>query len=209
MVKHLNYTIDAVLNCYKGQHDTCRKYSLVCGNTIFRSPYYRREKFQLNICPTDEIKLRNLVGIRLSPQALKSTYRATTTQKCEAVNKSCNRVNPKGITFSRTYPARIHTSIHYLNNGFANSLILKKEAVDAPVPTGSKVAASLLSLQLREKYFKNRNSKTYVKMLNSIQKRRRYDMYFQRQEQQKRQPRYVKNIGFRHFDHQYTKCINI
>ncbi|KAH3773765.1 hypothetical protein DPMN_175133 [Dreissena polymorpha] len=92
---------------------------------------------------SDQHVLRKCLEMVLGPAALDATKLLTTTQKCEAANRSYQAVNPKSVTFSRNCVGRIHGQVYKLNNGYANSVIAKTMELHANLTQGSKVIKQL------------------------------------------------------------------
>ena len=109
----------------------------------------------LQINGQDETRLRELIGLRLGVKAVEMTKFNTNTQKCESVNRAFSRTNPKNITWSRTVSGRIHTAVHMLNSGFANSTVKRLEAVGAPLSRGTRVIQQLKTVQRRTQYYRD------------------------------------------------------
>lgn len=181
MVRTLSFSTDAIIDCYDNKcGNTCAKYSLVCGGNKTnqcKHPYYNTIANPLNLSADDKTKLRALIGMRLSRKALLLTYKGTTTQKTEAINRAYNKVNPKDQTFSRNFSSRIHSGIHCVNNGSANSLVIKCKAVGAPITTGSKVARSLRSSNLRERYCKKKSMSHDNRIRRAVYRQEKYSLH--------------------------------
>ena len=162
-----------------------------------------------NISKDDEKLLRHCIGIRLSPSALKSTKLNTNTQKVEAVNRMYSKVNPKSITFSRNFPARIHSGIHSINNGLADSIVLKSEAIGSPIVPGSRCALSLKASQNREDYYRNIMKSKKRKSKRAYLRMKRYSVYDTKASDD--QVHYEKDCNLNNImknnniDHNYTK----
>ena len=218
MTCSLSFSTDAIIACYNNEcGSTCKKYSLVCGGRKakkFKNPYYNTLRWPLNITAADEKKLRQMISIRLGPSALKSTHKATSTQKAEAINRSYNRTNPKNITFSRNFSSRIHSAVHLVNNGLSCSIVKKTQAVGAPITAGSKVAKSLLSASRREQYKKLNSKSNKSKVNRALCRARRYKLYDKKIETNSSKKTYYRkdaNIAellpkktFK--EHNYSKC---
>ncbi|KAH3772652.1 hypothetical protein DPMN_173994 [Dreissena polymorpha] len=87
----------------------------------------------------DKGSLIKCVDIMLSPTALDKTKLLTSTQKCEAVNRSYKTVNPKMIINPRNFAGRIHGQVHNLYNGYAVSVLIKTKSLGATLTKGSSV----------------------------------------------------------------------
>ena len=62
-----------------------------------------------------------IVNMKLSVSAIEELKLGTSTQKCEAVNRSLSISLPKGNDFPRNVHGRLHSTIHRPNNGIAVS----------------------------------------------------------------------------------------
>lgn len=155
--RKLTYVTDAIVNCYRGNHGSCKKHSYACGGK-FKNLWpisFLPHGLSLQINGQDETRLRELIGLRLGVKAVEMTKFNTNTQKCESVNRAFSRTNPKNITWSRTVSGRIHTAVHMLNSGFANSTVKRLEAVGAPLSRGTRVIQQLKTVQRRTQYYRD------------------------------------------------------
>lgn len=207
MIRALSYVVDAIILCYNNMcGDLCKKYSFVCSgikNKKFQNPYFTNE---LCLSKSDEIQLRKIINMRLGPKAIKVTNTCRNTQKTEAVNRSYTRVNPKTTTFSRNFSSRIHSSVHFLNNGFSNSIAIKMAAIGAPISPGSKVAKSLKRTQLRDVYVKTHMKSALAKRQRALARKKKYQLYQSKPE--KTEQIYKKDQNFKDLalsDHNYIK----
>lgn len=66
-----------------------------------------------------------VLKMRLSCDAVHRLRFNTSTQKCEAVNKSISVSLPKNVNYTRNFEARVHSTIHRLNNKLGESLKAK------------------------------------------------------------------------------------
>jgi len=177
MRRSLSYTIDAIIQCYRGNCGTsCRRYSYVCGGAITKcwDKSYLPKGIKLNISDSDEDKLRNCILHRLGKDGLEKTRFNTNTQKTEAVNRSYQRSNPKIVTYSLNFPARVHSAAHLCNNGIGDSTIAKCEALGTPISRASRVARALRSEQIRQNYIAKYQKSPKFKSRRSHLRRGRY-----------------------------------
>uniref|UniRef100_K1Q240 Mutator-like transposase domain-containing protein n=1 Tax=Magallana gigas TaxID=29159 RepID=K1Q240_MAGGI len=94
MKNKLSYAVDAIVQCYMGDHALCRKHSLVCNGGI--------------------------VNWRLSPAVLDKNINS---QKVESFNRTLRRSLPRNVTFTRNFAGRVHSAAHSSNNGPGDSIL--------------------------------------------------------------------------------------
>jgi len=136
--------ISTMILCFRGYCGTeCRKYSLVCSGHHAQSKNYLPANVKVKMTANDQTVLTKCIEMILGPTALDATKLLTTTQKCEAVNRSYQAVNPKTMNFSRNCGGRIHGQVHKLNVGYGSSVIIKTTELNAHLTRGSKVIAQL------------------------------------------------------------------
>ncbi|WAR15435.1 hypothetical protein MAR_005540, partial [Mya arenaria] len=98
----------------------CRQFSYVCNGNFKQVKNYMPENVKVKMTQTDEQVLTKCLEMGvLGGDNLENTKLMTTTQKCEAVNRSYQAVHPKSVTFLRNCSGRIHGQILKLNNGYA------------------------------------------------------------------------------------------
>jgi hypothetical protein len=144
----LTYIMDAIVSCYGGKCELCKKYSFVCNGEI--------EKFLLKPGTVldfsdadDESILRQCLTFRLGSKGVNLTALNSNTQKAESVNRTYSKTNPKQLTFSRNFESRIHSAVHFRNNGLASSTVNKLQAVG--VQASSSVHRYLQAEDRRQK----------------------------------------------------------
>ncbi|KAH3774675.1 hypothetical protein DPMN_176061 [Dreissena polymorpha] len=136
--------ISAIILCFNGYCGTsCAKYRYVCAGTNRQAKNFMPNNVKVRMVNSDQQVLKKCIEMVLGPAALDATKLLTTTQKCEAANRSYQAVNPKSVTFSRNCVGRIHGQVHKLNNGYADSVIAKTMELHANLTQGSKVIKQL------------------------------------------------------------------
>ena len=118
MNSHFSQCVDAIIACYSGRcGKPCSQHSLVCAglqSKRWNHTSYTRFMRGDSLQPSDsDIRmLRSAIEIRLGPNAVKSQEFNTNTQMSEATNRTFSRTNPKGVTFSKNFESRIHSTVH-------------------------------------------------------------------------------------------------
>ena len=112
--RKLSFTCDALVTCYQGQHNLCRKHSFVCkggtsDNWVMRSSFLPKKKESEDI-------LRQCFAYRLSPTALSQNTINANTQKVEGFNRCLRRSLPRNVTFTTSFPGRAHAAAYAVNN---------------------------------------------------------------------------------------------
>ena len=86
--KQLKTCMEAILPCYIGQHDLCKKNSLVCRGK-YSFPYLSKSlRYRINLNYLDRNKLKGELLKRLTPEMLKNTCKLQSTQKAESLNSA-------------------------------------------------------------------------------------------------------------------------
>jgi len=132
---------------------------LVCSGNYRKAKNYMLDNVRLKMTDDDETLLRKCIEILLGPESIEKTKFLTSTQKCEAVNRSYNACLPKNVTFLRNCHGRIHGQILRLNHGLADTVILKARVNGVKLSHGSSVIRHLLRT---EYYDKLRKTTRYI-----------------------------------------------
>lgn len=177
----ISYTGDAIIECYKGHHQLCKKHSFVCDGSLTGKWNATFLPENCDITPTrkDESLLRECIDYRIGQKTVTDTMFLTNTQKSEGVNRAFSLRNPKNTTYSRNFSGRIHSAVHQMNNGPGQSLSLQLQAVGAPITPGSRIARQLKQKQKRHAYIKNYLRSKYARLRRCklrIYKYKLYDM---------------------------------
>ena len=163
--------ISAIVLCFRGYcGHMCKKYSLVCAGDQRQASSYLPPNSKLKMTGSDVSLLKSCVEILLGKDNLTKTKFQTSTQKCEAVNRAYHAVMPKNVTFPRNCHGRIHGQVLRLNNGHADSTILKAEANKLKHPRGSAVVRKLCKM---DKDDRGRTASQYIARVKASRYSRR------------------------------------
>lgn len=166
IINRASYLIDAIINCYEGNCDNCRKYSFVCKESThtfkWKRPYLRSlntdntERIFIKPTTKDRTTLKKCLEMRLGKKNVKKTFLNTTQNKCEGANRGLSKGVPKHLTFARNYPGRVHACVHSMNNGPGTSITKLCSAIGAPITPNSKVSRTLQRMDLTKDNHKKR-----------------------------------------------------
>ena len=168
----------AIVHCYMGHHDICRRLSLVCKGD-YKYPYMPvNARGRLHMSYSDKKTLKQILAKRIGPEAIDKTKYGTNTQKCESVNHAFSVTNAKALqTFARNGCARDHSAVHLVNNGHANSIVRKCEAAGCPVLSRSNTAKALARMDKRQRYHTLRAKSKHYKKRRAQCRTQRYNLY--------------------------------
>lgn len=181
----LSYISDAVIECYKGNHVLCKKYSFVCnGNSKCWRRYYMTRgcigKKLINPDPSDTEKLRKCLAIRLGPKAISMTSLNTNTNKVEGANRGLSKACPKHVTFPRNDHGRKSAAVHSMNNGPGLSLVKLAKASGAPLTSSPAMATVLKRKDNEVRRQKERKKSDNYKTSRANLRNQRYWSYDER-----------------------------
>ena len=177
--------ISTMIMCFRGYCGTeCRKHSFVCSGNHSQSKNYLPSNVRVKMTANDQTVLHKCIEMVLGPTSLDATRLLTTTQKCEAVNRSFQTVHPKTMTFSRTCVGRIHGQVHTLNIGFGSSVVLKTAELNAHLTRGSRVIEQLAAIDRLNKHRRLPSQVTKAKVSRARARQIKYkmheDMYYKK-----------------------------
>jgi hypothetical protein len=179
MRRLLAHVPETLICCYQGDCSKCDEHSLVCG-TNKKFPWKKgfQPKFMF-IKPNsaDKKKLLTYIAMRLGPDMLAKTFLNTSTQKCEAFNRTLSRCNPKSVTLKRNFSGIIHSAAHLSNCGIAKSTITKCAAVGAPLSDGTRVVDQLKTKDRRIEYIRQKMKSPKYKAGRIDRRMKRYQEY--------------------------------
>jgi hypothetical protein len=160
----------ATVSCYAGDCSSCRRHSYVCSggasnNWWNRSMFLATHKItNLQMNDKDKHLLQEILKMKLSISALDEMKLGTSTQKCEAVNRSISVSLPKNVNYSRNVHGRLSSTIHRLNNGLCNSAVEKLSCMG--VTLSPKPLRSLKKMEQEQEY-----QKSYAKRPETVKRR--------------------------------------
>lgn len=158
----LSMTPKALIECYKGNCELCPQYSMVCNpknDKPWKKSYLPSQlKGGINMTPEDVNKLEQLILYRLGSEAVRVTYKNSNTQKVEALNRSYTKTNPKVVTSTRNFKARIHSAVLTNNMGFDEAVALKLKSCRHQI--SPKVTRKLVTIEKRRQFFKAKQQKS-------------------------------------------------
>lgn len=131
------------------------------------------------------------MGMRFNRQVVLKTKFGTSTQKCEAVNSAYMRSLPKSKTFQRNIFGRIHSRIHFLNNGRYRSSLLKLRALGVKFHPRGPAMLQIKREQDKVLYDRKRQKHLKYKHERSKRAQKKYSMYDNRPE---KEPTYKKRM---------------
>ncbi|KAL4241145.1 lens induction in camera-type eye [Mactra antiquata] len=176
--KKMPKIIDTIVLCFKGYcGHSCKTNSLVCCGNYRQAKNFMPSNIKLKMTEADELSLIQCIGIMLSPNAIENTRFLTSTQKCEAVNRAYQAVNPKTISNPRSFSGRIHSQIHNLNNGYTRSILLKSKFLGASLPSRSKVIRQMLATDKRNRRRRDPEVLAKKKLRRFASRRQRYELH--------------------------------
>lgn len=169
----ISHICDAIISCYTGNHELCRRHSFVCkgGKKFWLSRRtFLPKKFRIYGSAANLDTIRKCVNYRLGPKALKQTRLNMNTQKVEGFNRSLRRSLPKNVTFTKNFEGRVHAAVHSVNLGPGESLIMICDQLGVPFSPGSTVETSLKKIQKDDKLQKQ-HKKTQKYRSSRVKKR--------------------------------------
>ena len=172
MLKLFKPLHNSIVQCYIGDHSLCKQYSFVC----FKPPRLQWPKHYLDeslktgmtMSESDQTKVRELIGERLSEKAVENTYLNLNTQTVEGLNRKFQKTNPKNITSTRNFKARTLTSVVEYNLGLPEATHRMHKMSGHSVC--KKIKEKISKLEERGKLIKAKNSSLKYKTtrLNKI-----------------------------------------
>ena len=171
VIAALKNTPTAIIECYKGNHKLCKKHSYVCFKGGRKS--YRGEN--ISMTETDEQLLLTAILKYLGPNAISRNYGHASTQKNEAVNRVFSKTNPKTVTSTRNFCAKVSAGVLLNNLNFDESVTLTHKIAE------HRVSQSLLNKvkkvsRVRDEQ-KKRKKKKDVKARRAEITSEKYDSY--------------------------------
>ena len=211
----LSYAKLAIVQCYMGDHASCRKHSLVCKgglkNNWVRKSTYLEDNFKIPCSVENENLLHACISKRLSPAVLAKTIKNSNSQKVESFNRTLRRSLPRNVTFTRNFSGRAHSAVHSSNNGPGSSIRGLCSGVGAAIPTSGLVDKTLDKVQKDYEFNKNYQKLPARKIKRVIKRKKMYKLYEKHQEEVK----YKKNLMLSEFrarknknadpEHNYSK----
>ena len=150
----------ATVECYAGNCSRCPMDSLVCsglsvGSWWLKSVYLSTHEITyLQMDENDKGLLETLLEMHLSEEAIKKVSSGTSTQKCEAFNRSTSATIRKEVNFSKNFEGRVHSAAQRINNTLGESLKEKLLFVTG-TPLSSKTLEALGQISKRSEYLKS------------------------------------------------------
>ena len=166
--KQLKTCVEAILPCYIGQHDLCKKNSLVCRGK-YSFPYLSKSlRYRINLNSLDRNKLKGELLKQLTPEMLKKTCKLQSIQKAESMN-SAFRVTIK--------PPKHCSAILLTNSGPGAALLHSASVAKVPLVGGQRLRSQLREMQSRRDYWRRRSKQESSHISGAIHKRYKYRLY--------------------------------
>ena len=160
---------EAIISCYQGNHEGCRRKSQVCkvkktSNWVSKSPYLP-DDFKIKPKQKDIEQLNESIDYRLGHDIMQKVKYLQNTHKVESVNRAIGITNPKNMIFTRNARGRASSAVHAVNDGVAESIASTCRESGTELTKG--VTRGLLALSRQ-----NHLRKTYKKSKTAINSRR-------------------------------------
>ena len=141
---------DNILNCFSGDHSTCKESSLICAGRgkADSFPKYLPHNRAIEMNRSDRAALQAAIDYRLSRDASYKQRKLQTTNKVEAMHLSCLKLNPKMKTYKRNFSYRNHSAIHSNAIGSSKSIL----SLMSKLNVYPKSFSGLKSLQNKARY---------------------------------------------------------
>ena len=165
MITYLSKTVNAIVKCVQGEHNSCDSSSLMCRSG-------RRWSCGFVVSPgTEDVDLlKSGILYRLSPDSIGMSHLGHSTQKSESFNRSLHRSLPKNVLYKRNVFGRTHATVHRLNNRFDVSFRQQLEAVGCHLDKCKKVLmylksvkAKIINDQKRQRSLKYKARRNYLR----------------------------------------------
>ena len=178
--RKISYVVDAIIECYCGNHALCKKYSFVCGgkkNLWTKRGSLLPKSFKIVTSESNKECLRKSVSKRLGPKILEKTRLNMNTNFVEGFNRSLRRSLPSNVTFKKNVSGRAHSAVHSVNYGPGESILELCSALHCEIPVGSSAYGALKSIQKYDFLQKQHKQSLEYKKFRSDKRAKLYKLY--------------------------------
>ena len=177
--RHMQNVMKRIVMCSGFCGIYCQINSYVCAGLT--SNHWHKEfipgNTSLKMTPHDEMSVAKCIGVLLDSKSFELVRFLTSTQKCDALNRTLPRRNPKNGTHSKSFPGRTHTAIHLRNHWFGNSTLLPTNVLGAALKLGSSVTKHLKQEQYLAMHRSKRKQLKESKQIRSMTRQGKYKMH--------------------------------
>ncbi|CAC5394836.1 unnamed protein product [Mytilus coruscus] len=145
----ISHVVDAIFNCYTGNHLSCKKQSFLCDElkkVWLRGRSLVPKTFKIAHSQQNIDFIRKTVNLRLGPNMLENTRLNMNTSFVEGFNRSLRRSLPSNVTFNRNITGRAHSAAHSANFGLGESVLELCTALHCEVSVGGSAYKALNGL---------------------------------------------------------------
>ena len=211
----ISFIVDAIGNCYMGNHTKCKKHSFACDGSRkmwLKGRPFLPENFKIVHTLKNLDLLRKFINKRLGPKILEKTRLNMNTNFVEGFNRSLRRSLPSNVTFKKNVSGRAHSAVHSVNFGPGESILELCSALHCDIPVGSTSFKALKDIQkfdalqkehkqsIKYKTFRIEKRKKLYKLYEKLSEIIEYEKNVLLQEQQEEKPSTSK-----HSEHPYSK----
>lgn len=199
--KESQKAVELILDCYSGNCTHCRRGFTACGGGKLKC-WWETSNYnwkgwgirKFNMSPSDRAQVKAVLEMKFGSHSIHLQKLNSNTNKNEAINRGISASLPKNVNFSRNVGGRSASSIHRLNYGPGDSLLLKLETAGCPVTRGGCVAKAIRGLQKQSEYAREYKRRRDVRRRKSINKAKAICEHFRAKHERKKAG---KKMGYR------------
>lgn len=176
----ISHVVDAIVNCYTGNHLLCKKHSFLCNGLQklwLRGRSLLPKTFKIAHSQQNIDFIRKTVNLRLGPNMLEKTRLNMNTNFVEGFNRSLRRSLPSNVTFKRNVTGRAHSAAHSVNFGPGESVLELCTALHCEVPVGGSAYKALKEIQKVDILQKQHKKTMQYKQFRSDKRAKLYKLY--------------------------------
>ncbi|CAC5377616.1 unnamed protein product [Mytilus coruscus] len=179
----ISHVVDAIVNCYTGNHSSCKKHSFLCdglqkvwlrGSSLLPKTF-KIAHSQLNIDFIRKTGVGELV--LLNGTVLEKTRLNINTNFVEGFNRSLRSSLPSNVNFKRNVTGRAHSAAHSVNFGPGESVLELCSALHCEVPVGGSAYIALKEIQKVDILQKQHKKTIQYKQFRSDKRTKLYKLY--------------------------------
>lgn len=164
--------VDNVYRCFSGQHENCKKHSVICRGETQLPPRYLPYGKYINLNGHDEALICTVINKYFNATQLER-IRHRNTNKCENLHSMIFTYAPKMTLYARNFKALCHSAVHSKTFGTAKSTLKLANCMNIKNSSNSAMSRYMAKHNARCQYHAERQGTQNYKRNRYLARKRK------------------------------------
>ena len=173
-IKKAKVCMENMLNCFQGDHSSCRMKSLVCeGHLKSYTPKHLPYGKHIQLSAEDIDRLNSVLLKYVGPENLQDMARLSNTNQCESLHAQVFRCVPKHTVWSRNFTGLYLSVAHSASLGTGQSLLKVVLGLGLPILQEDLFYKYMKNMDSTSRFYSRIKASTEYKTLRYMRRKQR------------------------------------